>query len=214
MSLAAAPVVEGEHEVEAVVPGRELGRFGHVASVPVRYPGIVEVPHEPHPHTLFVQFVASPGEQVFVEPHEELDFFGIAIPILGREGVGGQPADPDLDGSVDGVEQGRLSGGVAGRPGQTASIGPTAVPIEDQPDMSRDPIEDQAGSDRVVRRHRPGSGWLLMPSIAEDRQRRQPAIEMELDETPRYSHRFPGHGRVGRREHGEIGCRQAGQIGL
>jgi hypothetical protein len=43
-----------------------------VFPIPVRYPGVGHVSGEQHPHALGVEIVSTTGEEVLVEPHEEL----------------------------------------------------------------------------------------------------------------------------------------------
>ena len=121
------------------------GRLGHVFAIPVRDPGVVHVAGEEHPHSLRVEIVAATGEEILVEPHEELDLLVRTRPVLGGEGEGGQPLDADLQGSFDRVEQRRLTGGMPRSPGQATGIGPSPIPVEDQPDMPRDAVRVDPG---------------------------------------------------------------------
>jgi hypothetical protein len=55
----------------------------------------------------FASRIAAPQEQPLVELHEEADLVERPPPVLGGEGVDGHPPEPDLERSLDGVEQGR-----------------------------------------------------------------------------------------------------------
>jgi C-terminal processing protease CtpA/Prc len=48
-----------------------------------------------------VELVASPQQQGFVEAHEEAHLVGRAFPVLRREGVDGEPLDPELERDLD-----------------------------------------------------------------------------------------------------------------
>ena len=61
---------------------------------------------------LGVEVVTTAGEQVLVEPHEELDLLGVPGPVLGGEGECRHPPDPDLEGALHRVEEGLLPRGV------------------------------------------------------------------------------------------------------
>ena len=60
----------------------------------------------------------------FVEPHQEPDLIGWSAPILGREGVDGEPLDAEFESTVHHIEQGLLARGVAIGPLQAPMLGP------------------------------------------------------------------------------------------
>ena len=82
---------------------------------------------------LLVQLVAPAGQDRLVEAHEVADLVDRAAPVLGGEGVDGQPPDAELEGSLDGVEQRLLAGGVALGALQAPLLGPAAVAVHHQP---------------------------------------------------------------------------------
>src|SRR5690554_6064927 len=135
--LPAAPVVESEDEVEARVPGGLAGSVGHVTTVAVGNPWIVHVAGEQHSHTLAIEFVAAPEQEVLVEPHEKLDLLIGTGPVLRRKGEGGDPFDPQLQRAFDRVEQSGLACHVTGGARKPAGIRPAPVPIQDQADVTR-----------------------------------------------------------------------------
>ena len=101
--------------------------------------------HPAHPHAPRVELIPAAADDVAVEPHEEADLLGRAPPVLRGEGVGGQMRDAQLDGTGDDVEQRRLAGLVALRPGQAALVGPAPVAVHDDRHV---PGDDLAGKRR------------------------------------------------------------------
>ena len=111
--LGPAAVVEGEREGQrAVVPGqrhrsrpaRRMSRRGTRQS------------RRPAKRTRTPRSFSSSRRRsriVSVEPHEVAHLVDRAAPVLGREGVDGEPLDAELERALDRVEQGLLAGGVA-----------------------------------------------------------------------------------------------------
>ena len=106
----------------------------------------------PGPHDLdaqVVEFVAASMDHVTVEPHQPANLVGGPLPVLGGERVGGQVPHPRLHGTVDGVQQGGLTAGVAVGAGEIAFLGPATVAIHHDRDVAgqelgRDPRRDGA----------------------------------------------------------------------
>ncbi len=82
-------------------------------------------------HALLVELVGAAHEQRLVEVHEVAHLVGRAAPVLGGEGVEGDPLDADLEGAVHHVQQGGLAGTVPLRAGQAPRVGPASVAVHD-----------------------------------------------------------------------------------
>ncbi len=167
--LGPAAVVEGHGEGQGAVGLGELDRLVHAAQHPPRDPP-VPPPGEADAHALFVQLVAPAHQQGLVEPHEVADLVGGPPPVLGGEGVHGEPPDPDLEAPVDHVEQRRLTGGVALGPRQVPPAGPPAVAVHDTGHVGRHPAPVELGRHRVDRRVGTpglgGAGAVVPPGTA------------------------------------------------
>ena len=96
------------------------------------------------------QLVAAAADHVLVEAHQEAHLLGRPPPVLGRERVGRDGRDAQLDRAVQHVHQRRLAGAVALGAGQPALVGPAAVAVHDD----RDVLGHELGRD--VGRRRPG----------------------------------------------------------
>ena len=80
-----------------------------------------------------------------LKPMRNLHLVGAALPVLGRERVGRQVGDADLDGARDDVEQGGLARLVALGARQPALVGPAAVAVHDDGDVARHLSSGMAG---------------------------------------------------------------------
>src|SRR5580692_2065269 len=109
-------VVERHGHGHAVVALGQLDRLVHPLEYPARHPP-VPPPGKTDAHALLVELVPAPHEQRLVEPHEVAHLVGRPAPVLGREGIERDPADPDLEGPVDHIEQRLFTGGVPLGPG-------------------------------------------------------------------------------------------------
>ena len=146
--LGPAAVVEGHgHDHPAVVPG-ELDRLVHAPEHPPGHPPVA-APGEADLDSLLVELVAPAHEQRLVEPHEVAHLVGRAAPVLGREGVEGDPLDADLEGAVHHIEQSGLARGVPLRPRQPARARPATVPIHDTGDVGGDAGPVELGRDGI-----------------------------------------------------------------
>ena len=69
---------------------------------------------------------------------------GRARPVLGREGVDGEPVDANLVGALEHVEQGALASLVAFGAGKALLLSPAPVAVHDEGNVAGDPggIED------------------------------------------------------------------------
>ena len=150
---------------------RQLDRLVHALEHPAGHPPVAPA-GEADLHALLVELVAPAHEQRLVEVHEVAHLVGRAAPVLGGEGVEGDPLDADLEGAVDHIEQGGLAGGVALGPGQPAGAGPATVAVHDAGDVDGDAGEVELGRDRVgrlaARCPRPGPGRPV-PSLGAPR---------------------------------------------
>ena len=92
-----------------------------------------------------VQLVAPADEQVVGDdPQEETDLVGRAPPVLGREGIDGEPFDPELDRSLGRVEQRLLAGPVALGARQAPLGRPAAVAVHDAGHVAWDAVRVKA----------------------------------------------------------------------
>ena len=79
-----------------------------------------------------MEVVAPAGQQVVGDDVEqETDLVGGPVPVLGGEGVDGEPGDPELEGALGGVEEGLLPRPVTLGPRQAALLSPPAVAVHD-----------------------------------------------------------------------------------
>ena len=74
-------------------------------------------------------------EEALVEVHEEPHFVERAAPVLGGERVHRHPLEPDLERTLDRVEQGLLAGRVAVGALQAAALRPPTVAVHDDRDV-------------------------------------------------------------------------------
>ena len=126
----------------------QLDRLVHPPQHPAGHPPVPPA-GEADLHALLVELVAPAHEERLVEPHEVAHLVGRAPPVLRREGVEGEPADADLEGAVDHIEQGDLAGAVPLGAGQAAGVGPTAIAVHDAGHMGGHPGAVEGGRDRV-----------------------------------------------------------------
>src|SRR6185437_13067466 len=88
-------------------------------------------PDEPDAHVLLVQLGAAFEQQPLVEAHEEPHLVERPAPVLGREGVDREPAQPDIERALDRVEQRLLPRRVAFGPLQAPPLRPATVAVHD-----------------------------------------------------------------------------------
>ena len=131
-------VVEGDRECESRVVLRELERLVHAPDQPLRDPPVA-APREADPDVALVQLVAALEQDLFVEVDEELHLLLGAPPVLGREGVDGEPVDADLVGALEHVEQGALASLVALGAGKALLLRPAPVAVHDAGNVAGDP---------------------------------------------------------------------------
>jgi aminoglycoside phosphotransferase len=112
----------------------ELDRLVHAAQQALGHPPVAPA-DEAHAHAPLVQLVAAAHQQRLVEAHEVADLVGRALPVLGGEGVDGEPLDAEVERALDRVEQRLLAGGVALGALQPAFAGPPAVAVHDDGDV-------------------------------------------------------------------------------
>ena len=144
--LGATAVVERERQREpAVRPGELLGLLDPLPH-PARHPAAAAA-DEPHAHALAVQLVAALHEQPLVEPHEVAHLVERAAPVLGRERVDGEPAQPDLERAFDRVEERLLPRRVPVGAFQAPPLRPAAVAVHHHRDVTRDPLRVEVGHD-------------------------------------------------------------------
>ena len=147
--LGPAPVVEGHGQGAPPVAGGQLDRLVHAPQHPLGHPPVAAA-GEPDPDPLLVQLVAPAHQQALVEPHQVADLVGRPAPVLGGEGVHGDPGDAEVEGPLHRVEQGGLTGGVALGAGQAPAGRPPAVAVHDA---------GHVGGDRARRPGRPPPRW-------------------------------------------------------
>ena len=87
-----------------------------------------------------MQLVPPAHEHALVEAHEVPDLVDGPLPVLGGEGVHGQPLDAQLERAFDGVEQRLLAGGVALGARQAPLLGPPAVAVHHDADVGGDAV--------------------------------------------------------------------------
>ena len=126
----------------------QLDRLVHPLEHPAGHPPVAAA-GEADLHALLVELVAPAHEERLVEVHQVAHLVGRAAPVLGGEGVEGDPLDADLEGAVDHVEQRGLAGGVALGAGQAPGAGPATVAVHHAGDVDGDPGEVELGRDRV-----------------------------------------------------------------
>jgi hypothetical protein len=79
--------------------------------------------------------VATATKHFSVEPHEELDLFGAAPPVLGRKRIHRQVFDSDLDCPSNDIEQSGLTRPVTFNPRKTSRVRPSTIAIHDDCDV-------------------------------------------------------------------------------
>ena len=114
-------------------------RFGKGAAYQSRKSGLIPgIVYGGKADPQAVQVVTPPGQQVVGDDVEqEADLVGGTVPVLGGEGVDGEPGDPELEGALGGVEEGLLSRPVPLGPLQTPLLCPPAVSVHDTGHVDR-----------------------------------------------------------------------------
>ena len=121
-------------------------------------------PSEADAHVALVQLVPPAHEDPLVEPHEVADLVGRPLPVLGGEGVDGEPLDAELERALDGVEQGLLARGVALGAGQAPLLGPPPVAVHDDADVGGDPVRVDAVELHAAATVPPARFWVHAPA--------------------------------------------------
>ena len=96
-----------------------------------------------HPHAHVVQVLAAPADHLAVEPHQETDLLGAALPVLGGERIHRQVLDADFDCPAGDVDEHRFTHLVTLGAVQAALGGPPPVAVHHHGDV----IGDLAGRD-------------------------------------------------------------------
>ena len=120
-----------------------------VALHPLRHPPVAPA-DEAHPDVLLVELVAPGEEEALVEAHEVAHLLGRSAPVLRGERVHREPAQPEVERSLHGVEQRRLARGVALGALQAPSRRPPPVAVHHARDVSGDAVGVDAGGEHVV----------------------------------------------------------------
>src|SRR5215471_7693832 len=150
-------VVEREREGHGAVAASELFRVGDLAAQPARDPSAPPA-DESHPDATVVELVAPAEQQVLVEVHEIPHLVDRSAPVLRRERVDRHPLEPDVESAFDGVEQGLLTGSMAFGPLQPALLGPAAIAVHDDGNVTRKVgALDPGGHDSNLHRGSPRS---------------------------------------------------------
>ena len=155
--LGPAAVVEREGQRQpAVVPGQRDGLV-LLGEEPARHPP-VPAPGEADPHAQLVELVTPAHQDLPVEPHEVAHLVDRSTPVLGREGVDGQPAQAEIQRALDRVEERLLARRVA--------VGPLEPPLGRPPPVAVHHAGDVAGDAPQVEplRHR-GRARLRIPDV-------------------------------------------------
>ncbi len=155
--LCPAAVVEGERQGQATVVPGQRDRLVLFAEEPSRHPP-VPAPSEADPHAPVVQLVAPAHQDLPVEPHEVAHLIDRAAPVLGREGVDGQPLQAEIQRALDRVEQRLFASRVAVGPLEPSLGRPPPVAVHHAGDVTRDAPEVEAF------RHR-GRTRLRIPDV-------------------------------------------------
>ena len=78
-----------------------------------------------------MQLVPPTQQQALVEPHQIADLVGRTAPVLGGEGVHGDPGDAQVEGPFHRIEESGLPGRMTLGPGQTPPGRPAPVAVHD-----------------------------------------------------------------------------------
>src|SRR5262249_48774599 len=161
-----AAVVERDRERHGAVVLRLLLRAFHLVQDAPRKPPVAAA-DELHLYVPRVHLVGPAAERVSLEVHQVADLAGRPLPVLGGEREHRQVLQASFERSLDDVEQRLLAAVVALRPRQAALLGPAAVAVHDDGDVSghRRAVEvsqeahgDEAGT-ASGRTATAGSGW-------------------------------------------------------
>ena len=135
--LLAAAVVEGDDEDEAVVVGvgQDLRLVEQRADVRHQAGALAD---DAHPHAVAVEVGEILADEALQQPHQVGDLLDGAGPVLGREAVDREVADPEVGRRLDGRAQGLDATAVAFEARHAAGRGPTPVAVHDDADMGRD----------------------------------------------------------------------------
>jgi hypothetical protein len=144
---------------------------------------------------------SAPAQQRLVEVQQEADLLGRPLPVLGRERVHRQVPDPELERTLDGVEQRLLPGLVPGVALQPALVRPPTVAVHDDGDVT-DAVGGSGPGSRCARRPAtaPGSGALRPDRAGWTVHLLAAAPCAHATRAGRRAHRLPGA--VGRRRRG------------
>src|SRR6516165_11330756 len=85
--------------------------------------------HPPDPDPDRVEVHTAHAHDVAVEPHQETDFLGGTLPVLGGKSVEAQPLDPEFDCTADDVNHDGLAGLMTVGTAESALGGPAAIAV-------------------------------------------------------------------------------------
>src|SRR5207248_6781827 len=172
--LGPTAVVEGDGERHALVL---LGHGEGLVHTPddAAWQPPVAAADEADAHTAVVELLPPADEDVLVEVDKESHLVGRAPPVLGGEGVHGEPFHAQLEGALDRFEESVLTLFVALGAGQTPSLGPSPVAVHDAPDVGGDAIGiDPLHADPSAARAASTSLFICVTSASVDSKRSSP----------------------------------------
>ncbi len=168
--LSPTAVVEGNGESERAVALGEFNRLVDATQETLGNPPVTTA-DEANANTLGMQFVAAAQKQRFVKSHEETNLVDWPTPVLGGEGVDGEPLRAEVEGPIDGVHKRLFARGMTVGALEATSLCPSAIAIHDRSDMHRNAGWVNAGDVHRVRLPPPSdtTGTIGGPMASSDR---------------------------------------------